>query len=182
MNDDKSTKIKEMISELLAVHNQLAKRDNLSTTVIVNMALAEKDFASSVAAALLTLGGLHAPLTKAYIVLKGGPKINIKRSLKENLLIPGWGSGFVKGSPDPMFEKIDAMLLDASPVLHKRIQSITTLFHDAGKQLYPNAACYTAAFCIFSDYPIHAAAAWLLKGRIDSWCYSYLSNYNPRML
>ena len=168
----------ELLDELLNVHSKLAMRDNMSSVVIANMAAVEKDFTSSIAAGLMTLGGLHAPLEKAFAIL--GEDL-VDTYLKHGILISGWGSAFHKGSPDPLFDTLDKMLFNNDMDTWIKIENITKVLHDKGKKLYPNAACYTAAVCMATDYPIQAAGSLLIKGRLDTWTKIFLEHYNPRL-
>jgi hypothetical protein len=55
---------------ILAAHWQSAWRANLSTTILLQATQGGVDFLKALAAALLTLGGLHAPLSQAWAALQ----------------------------------------------------------------------------------------------------------------
>lgn len=153
----------------------------MSSVFIANMAAAEKDFVSSIASGLLTLGGVHAPLKQTHSFLLHGSENTLDLYMKEGILIPGWGSAFCKGGRDPLFDTLDNLLFKEAEEIWLKIQSITKMLHDRDKMLWPNAACYTAAVCIATDYPIQTAGSLLIEGRLQVWTDIYLRHYNPRL-
>jgi citrate synthase len=167
----------ELYDELIAVHKQLVHRDNVSSVMVGTCAKVEKDYFSSIAAGLLTLGGTHAPIVKTYEFLsrgKGCPSL-ASAFLKRNIRVPGWGSSFIKAEKDPIFENLDKMLSDFR--IHEHIWSTTSMLQEEGAFLFPNAACYTAAVAITLDIPKDIAGYALIQGRLDGWTEIYYQNF-----
>ena len=76
-----------------------------------------QDFTKAAAAALCTLGGLHAPIVQTYEILEADRYIIDDRIAVATYThwmtawdgkskIPGWGSCFNKGKPDPYVETV----------------------------------------------------------------------------
>lgn len=172
-----------LYTELLAVHKELAQRDNVSSSIMATCAKVGKDYASSLAATLLTTGETHAPLTKAYDLFARGAEFLptlVEYALNKDRRVPGWGSDFVKGEPDPMFSALDELLLEY-PV-YEQITAITNTLHKHNKMVYPNAACYTAAVCLSVDMPKIITPYFLVQGRLETWTEIYNANYINRQM
>ena len=169
--------------ELLKVHDQLARRNNLSTDLIAASALVEKDFGSACIAAIATLGGLHAPLEQTMYLLLVEDSVQIADNIiSSGLRVPGWGSSFAKDHSDPLFDILDSKLSRIDDELYCKIVSITNLLlNKTKKRLFPNAACYTAACCIINDIDPRVALKTLVQGRIEAWSEIYLQNYKSRL-
>jgi hypothetical protein len=175
----------ELHEELLRVHDVLATRENLSSQMISCAAKVEKDFGSACIMAIASLGGLHAPIEQAMKLLSDPNAIRTAEVLlQDGSKVPGWGSSFVKEEKDPIFDTLDYMLY--SPGIHTKFGTLWHLITDItdhlrSKEIYPNAACYTAACCILNEIPPCVAVKTLIQGRIDSWSDIYTNNYNPRL-
>jgi citrate synthase len=171
-----------LVEELISVHDRLARRENLSSSVISQCAMAEKDYISSIVAGMLTYGGRHGPVSQVVRFLSGPSYADEARlRIKGKRLVPGWGSDFVKGRPDPELSRIDRVLCVRNREIWARIREITDILHESGKKIFPNAACYTASVCLALGFPAEAALYWLIRGRIGAWTELYLENYNPRL-
>ena len=170
----------ELHEELLRVHAVLATRENLSSEMISCAAKVEKDFGSACIMAIASLGGLHAPIEQTIKLLSDPNAIRTARVLlQDGSKVPGWGSSFVKGEKDPIFNTLEGMIYKHSMKLWCIIIDITDSL--CSKNIWPNAACYTAACCILNEIPPCVAIKTLIQGRIDSWSDIYTNNYNPRL-
>jgi citrate synthase len=168
----------DLIAELLSVHDKIGRRNNASYVSMVQSRSLGKDLFSSLASALLTLGGLHAPILQTYHFLSSFRtneeiQSHVESELTAMRKIPGWGSSFEKGQPDPEFKILDEML-SGSPI-HCRMHYVSGLLHGSGIQIYPNASCYTCAVCISKDLPVAIAQYFLVNGRLNAWTSAYLS-------
>jgi citrate synthase len=144
--------------------------------------MVEKDYISSIASGMLTYGGVHGPVSQVVKFLSGSFYTDEARlRIKEKRLVPGWGSAFVKGEPDPELSKIDRILYTENREVWDRIRKVTGILHESGKKIFPNAACYTASVCLALKFPVEAALYWLIRGRIGAWTEIYISNYNPKL-
>ena len=186
----------ELHEELLRVHAILATRENLSSEMISCAAKVEKDFGSACIMAIASLGGLHAPIEQTMELLSYPTAIRIAEVLlQDGSKVPGWGSSFVKGKKDPIFEELNSMIYNCDMKLWCLITDLTDDLSDfhfslirnskllikSDKDIYPNAACYTAACCILNEIPPCVAVKTLIQGRIDAWSDIYINNYNPRL-
>jgi citrate synthase len=170
-----------LIDELMNVHAELAGRENFSSLLVGQCASSEKDYISSIAAALLTLGGRHGPTEQTVNFLTAVGSFDPRIYYQHKLMIPGWGSAFIKGEPDPHFDTLDGYLFEDNTHIWKKIKEVTTKIHNTGKILYPNAACYTAAVAITEGIPAEVSPYLLIKGRLDTWTSIYLQNKGTRL-
>jgi citrate synthase len=172
----------KLTAELLRVHDTLARRANMSSVTVAQHAMVEKPLLDSIAAALLTLGGLHGPIVQAYELLSEWIVCDsVEAMLDQGKLVPGWGSGFVKAARDTEFNTLDDMLFADHKTMWNRIASVTRYLHSKDKILSPNAACYTAAVAIVTGVPASLSPSLFLRGRIDAWVQIYAENYKPRL-
>jgi len=166
-----------LVDELLRVHGEIAVRGNASYVTVKQSAVLGKDFFSAIASGLLTLGGLHAPLSQTCQFLRLDdckPYMEIVLSTRGR--VPGWGSSFVKGEPDPIFEQLDRMLVPYP--IHARIQYVTGFLQGRELDIFPNASAYTSAVVVARGLQDPAAAYLLLKGRLDAWSAAFMKHEN----
>lgn len=161
------SQITELRDLVFAAHDKAARRANTSTQVICAAFDSNGgQLLPAIVAGLMTLGGRHGPIVQAYEVLQNGPGDDP---------IPGWGNSFVKGKPDPIWEEVDSMLVDHYANMWMLIQNITNSLHERGKVVYPNAACYTAAYAIIARIDANMAPGVFLASRLGAW-YSMLES------
>ena len=158
------------------MHKRLAKRGNASSQIVASMAVLGKPMYESFAAALLSMGNIHAPIEKACNFFNNKEwkeQVHLTKSL--NKKVPGFGSTFCKGE-DPIIEEAISQL----PVTTiKRIEDMRELVHEVfNPNLYPNAALATAAYAFSNDINPKEAQFLVLQGRLRVWKDIYLANYN----
>ncbi len=155
-----------LIEALDKGHREAALRQNISSVVLQAAYAGSGDFLKSVVAAISTLGGTHAPIIQAYEVLKreNGRSIYIGDGYK----VAGWGNSFVKGMPDKTWDKTSD-LLNLWPDIAYRIEEDTKLLHGLSKNIYPNAACYTAATAIIIGLPKDLSPWLVIQARLPEW-------------
>jgi citrate synthase len=137
------------------------------------MARLGKSLTESVAAGLLSLGGFHAPVAEAMRVWERGED---EEYLRLWTIIPGFGSSWYTGEPDPLLAAFgEEALTDEEQTRLSRItadvQTITQ------KHIFPNAAMYTAIVAARLGYDPEFAASLLVRGRVDTWCLIWAQNY-----
>ena len=167
-----------LMNEILLGHKKASKRDNISSVIIKLISSTGKDFFSSIIPAIISFGNLHGPIEQTYkLLLKNENEIDllIKRALKNNKKIPGWGSGFVKGKSDDIWKKCDSIIKENHKELYNKIRFITEKL--SSKNIYPNAACYTALCCIIEKIPVEISTSLVIKGRIEAWSEIYMEFY-----
>jgi citrate synthase len=175
-----------LLNELKFVHQKIAERMNASTVAIITGAQLGKDYFTSVASALLTLGNVHAPLQQTNNLLSMSYPFNYMYDcLKKGYKIPGWGSSFSKGEEDPVFGVLKNQLLIHQPRMMEVVEEITDrLQHSTGSKLYPNAACYTI-LCFMDHEDIVEknsrallATDFLISSRMPVWSELYFKHYH----
>lgn len=168
----------ELLHAVLRAHDLSAKRNNISSHVLANVAMGSGNYCNALAVAVLSIGGNHAPLGDTIKFLQS---LDLWPTLMEPPwgcgLIPGWGNSFVKGEKDPIWLEVDSLLLADWPDLHQRLETVTERLKP--KNIFPNPSAYTAATAIALGIP-PAAAPWLfIAGRMDAWSELFLKHGIP---
>ena len=170
--------MKEILEELERVHDSLAYRDNASSVTIQGCASLGKDFPSSVAAALMTIGETHAPLKQTALLLcSDEPVVMVNDMLRWGYKVPGWGSSFFKEGPDLTFSKLDLLILEHDEETYWNMRNITQHLQAEGLKLWPNAACYTIASLIAAGENVKYADKYFIQYRLRAWHHLYVLNY-----
>lgn len=164
--------IKEQFTELLvAAHQASAIRESSSTCALLLAWKSNgKDLYKSITCAIMTLGGLHAPIKHVFTMLD---RILAKNQKIEDLkygIVPGFGSCFVKGEHDPIlmnlrkfvkanfFESYDEMLIIQAYLRDRK-----------GIYLYPNIAFYTALHAHLTDVKYEFCESIVIESRLPVW-------------
>jgi len=163
-----------LLDAVLQAHHDSALRGNCSHHALAMSAFGSGDYFKAVAAALLTLGGLHAPLLKTYDLLASQDCLDqVEAALAAKQRIAGWGSEFAKGDHDPLWVPVASLLVKEAPLIARKITTITNFFHARGKNLYPNPSCYTAAAALALGIPRAGVGELLIRGRLTAWTEEY---------
>ena len=162
-------------------HAASALRGNLSHQALALAAQGSGDYTKAIAAALMTIGGLHAPLLQTYDFLTGDPAHEVEARLAAKQRIPGWGNAFVKGTPDPIWHDMDQLIRAEDPQWGLTLDAVTEQLHAAGRRLYPNPSCYTVIAGILLGVPKPALPYLFLNGRLTAWTNEFIrvTNYAP---
>jgi len=172
-----------LIDHLVEMHTKMAYRNNASSTLIASMGQLGKPLSTALAAGLLTLDSIHAPIADTVTLVQHwlsnswdkNPSYNEKFWERYPGKVPGYGSAWYKGTPDPdvedLFTQLDPGLLNKVELLTLRVQKYTK------KDIYPNAAMATAWAAIEMEIPAHEAMSLVIQGRISAWCDLYAKNY-----
>lgn len=163
-----------LLNLCLHAHAGCVHRDNISTAVVRNVAAGSLNYTNAVAAALMSIGGTHAPLQPTIAFLSEDRDV-IMRAIELGQTIPGWGSSFEKEGIDPIWKPVDEAIKQGFPEMGQRIEEITLEMHNHGKEIYPNAACFTAATAILVELPAPIAGWLFVQGRISEWAKIFLS-------
>jgi citrate synthase len=102
---------------------------------------------NGIAAAVLTLGHMHAPILAARGLYENGEKQVVQLMIRRGQRIAGFGNSFYKTSIDPAFNDVMAILQVSFPKVMARINELSGWLIEANQPLYPNAALLTAAVC-----------------------------------
>jgi hypothetical protein len=154
-----------LLDPLMDAHMAAARRlDNASTNAVINACAGSGDLGKGIAAALLTTGYRHAPLEQARRVYEEGIE------LPARFPIPGFGNSFFKDSIDPAFSTLSELLEEEYPSIAARIELLTKQVRElTGKNLFPNAALFTAAVCSEIGVPRGAEIAIFILARMPVW-------------
>ena len=156
---------------LMDAHAKCCERSNVSSITLVQSYHGCGFTPQAIAAALLTFGDRHAPVHQVIRLLQTDNFEEIViGNLKAGNKIPGWGSDFIKGEPDPIFAELDRFMEANATDIHRRIHEISQVIWDEKEQdLHPNAAAYTAAVGLklgYSSLDIHFL---LIECRLPIW-------------
>ncbi len=168
-----------LFGAVLRAHEASAGRPNASTVAVANAAGGSLDYTKAIAAGLATLGGLHAPLVQTYDLIHGMLMDTTKRPPPG--LVPGWGSSFHKGEPDPLWVEVDAMLAKGWPYLMAIAGVISRELSARGKNLYMNPSAYTAMAAIALECPRDLAPYLFVAGRLEQWSRIFQSTHDASM-
>lgn len=161
--------VEALYKAVAEAHRLSAFRDNVSSNIIKNVSVGSDSYTSAIAAAILSIGGQHAPIHQTMQILEQDTPWNkVENILDQHHLVPGWGNGFVKGKEDPLWEPVDLALKPFTD-LYIKIWNVTDTLHDLGKFVYPNPSCYTAALALLMGIPKESAAVLFISFRLPSW-------------
>ncbi len=147
---------------------------NLSSSVVKQMGIALKTFPEAVASAVLTLGGVHAPVTQARHVIFNMENDDIVEAVASGMVIPGFGNAFHKDGIDPAWVDFEKALKEEEPDFAKRIDAVADIVNKAKgtnttNQLFPNPAAYTAAVAELLGMPEGTEVSLLVNARMRAW-------------
>lgn len=166
------TETAELMNLTLTAHAVAAQNNetNVSSMAVKQAAYVGKDFQTAMAAGILTLGNIHAPVTQARHLIFATDNEGIKQALEEGMRLPGYGNAFHKDEIDPAWEGVDEFLRSHWSQVHDRIHEIAGLIEEVKeKKLFPNAAAYTAATAQIMNTPWGAEVGLVVAGRLPVW-------------
>lgn len=142
---------------------------NLSSQAAGHASCGSGRVENALAASILTLGLRHAPLAEARFVFEHSSETSVREAMERGVKIPGFGNSFFQGCIDPAWQEVDALLRDQFPQAAKRIDELQSWVNRDGKDLWPNAALYSAA--AFSECGVvHGAEiALFVMARLPAW-------------
>lgn len=162
--------VQTLLGALHAAHDASALRNNLSHEALVLAATGSGNYVQSIAAAMMTLGGLHAPVVAICAVLQMPfTQEQVTQLVQQGGKMPGWGNSFLKGQPDPAWGEVDAILRELNLSLMQKMDDITAWLHAAGKRVYPNPGGYTAAAALTMGMQPEASPYLVVSGRLAAW-------------
>lgn len=161
---------RRLLNAVLAAHALSACRQNISTVTLINALRGSLDFGKSLCSALLTLGGPHAPIEQTMRFLSTPcPSFDLEKAILAGLKVPGWGSSFHKGNPDPEWEGVKNILESDFPFRWDAILKVTEAIHRCGKIIYPNPSTYTSMAAIILEIPPSMGVSLVIHGRLGAW-------------
>lgn len=150
----------EYLIELEAQHRKSAAMNNSSTQALAIAYQSNNgDIVRSYTAAMMCLGGAHAPIQQTWEFLRNPTKRKV---------YPGFGNSFEKGFPQrfqPIWNLSIELRLEKLPSSVEEIVRFVKL--QTGKDIWPNLAFYTALG--FIDHHYRDAIGFIIKARIAEW-------------
>jgi hypothetical protein len=153
-------------------HFQSCHRNNCSTGALLNSYQGSGDYTKALIGALSTLGKTHAPVQAAMeniLCEEWADEMFCVFAMNSSRMVEGWGNSFIRGERDALWLPVDNFLKEKYPQLYGKIEGITKVLHDNGKEVYPNPACYTAAACIALGVPAKIAPFLFIEARLAGW-------------
>jgi hypothetical protein len=170
------TAVERINMAFVDMHRNGARRACASTFVLSQtFKVNGLDARLSIIAAISSMGGEHAPLIQAYFVLKetlDNPKKiqEIVSRYDKRRKIPGFGSGFIKGEPDPIHAEIDALIKELSPKTHYWMTELHHAVQDSiSPKLFMNTAIYSAAVAILLNFSPYVLPGLVIESRLMVW-------------
>lgn len=168
----------ELGKHFFEAQRQCSLRPNISSISVLNTGAGNgNDPFKCIAGALLTVGDAHAPLLDCYrlysITLGDIHTTRFKNILVNGGKIPGLGTSFCKGRPDPIWDKVDSMLPDNSYTVgnaYRILGLAQEMLTAIGKDLYPNAAFYTTCVGLLLGLHITEVSQLFIIPRLQTWC------------
>lgn len=159
-----------LLGEVLAAHEASAERDNISRTAVQYASFGSGDYGKAIASAILTLGGVHAPLERTgRFLLNENPALLVPGMVQRKEKIPGWGNSFVTGSADPLWATVHERIESYYPDFGSKLSDVTEALALAGKPVFPNPSAYTAIAAIVLSVPLEVAPYLFILGRLGAW-------------
>jgi citrate synthase len=174
--DKNNLEAESLLDLLFKAHQTAAKEnENASSHIAKVQGQLQTPFPAAMAAAVLTLGGLHGPITQARLVNFAWTDEQIKSYLQSGQRLPGWGNQFHKDGVDPAFKDLDTFLRENHAKYMARLDEIAVVLKDAkDKTLYPNPAVYTAIVADILGLAYNAEPLLLILPRMPIWGGQYL--------
>ena len=160
------------------MHTKMAHRNNASSSIIRAMASLGKPLNDAMAAGLLTLDTIHAPIRSACECFNHYAVYGELNASFAGRKVPGYGSSWFKNEPDPVVEEY---IVHLDPETIGLVDDYTRYVQENWRPgLYPNAALATAAFAFDNDIDPVTAMSKVINGRIDAWVSIYSDSYLDR--
>ena len=169
----------DIYDNFIQMHTEMAFRNNASSSVIRAMAQLGKPLNDAIAAGLMTLDTIHAPIRSAcecFNAFENDGALNAAYCGKK---VPGFGSSFYKNVSDPVVETfMNELGIDTLQIVTDYTKYVQDTWMRPG--LFPNAALATAAFAFQENIDPVTAMSKVILGRIEAWVSIYSDNYLDR--
>lgn len=161
---------------LREAHERACERENASTQSLFFTYENSRSVRQAVTAAIQSFGHYHAPIEETYVLLT--VCLNSTREERQNFIdrvieyrgkVPGFGSSFFSGEPDPNLEELDNHLFYVCRHFCVLKYDLMDLEPMKSKKLFPNLAFYTAAVAIHQGVSLKLAESFLLEFRVPKW-------------
>lgn len=159
-----------LLQAVFDAHDLAARNNqNASSSAAVNAFFGSGNLVNGIASAALTLGEAHGPIGPARFVYERFDERALKSAIQTGMKIPGFGNSFFKDKIDPAWSNVYEIIKADFPTANSRINQLHGWMKEAGKDLYPNAALYTAVVCSELGMIPNSESAIFILARTSAW-------------
>jgi citrate synthase len=167
---DATPKKLELLQAVFDAHDMAARNNqNASSGAAVNAFFGSAQLTNGIASAILTLGDAHGPISPARFVYERFDERALKSAIEAGMKIPGFGNSFFKDRIDPAWSRVSELIKFSFPNANARIEQLHGWMKEAGKNINPNAALYTAVVCSELGVMPGAESAIFILARTAAW-------------
>ena len=160
----------ELLQAVFDAHDMAARNNqNSSSGAAVNAFFGSGQLTNGIASAILTLGDAHGPIGPARFVYERFDERALKSAIEAGMKIPGFGNSFFKDQIDPAWSRVSELIKSDFPNANARIEQLHGWMKEAGKNIHPNAALYTAVVCSELGVIPGAESAIFILARTAAW-------------
>ena len=160
----------ELLQAVFDAHDMAARNNqNASSGAAVNAFFGSAQLTNAIASAMLTLGDAHGPIGPARFVYEKFDERSLKSAIESGMKIPGFGNSFFKDSIDPAWSRVREIIDVDLPRASGRISQLHGWMKEAGKNLHPNAALYSAVICSELGMIPGSESAIFILARTAAW-------------
>ena len=160
----------ELLQAVFDAHDMAARNNqNSSSGAAVNAFFGSAQLTNAIASAMLTLGDAHGPIGPARFVYEKFDERSLKSAIESGMKIPGFGNSFFKDSIDPAWSRVREIIEADFPRASGRINQLHGWMKEAGKNLHPNAALYSAVICSELGMIPGSESAIFILARTAAW-------------
>ena len=160
----------ELLQAVFDAHDMAARNNqNTSSGAAVNAFFGSAQLTNAIASAMLTLGDAHGPIGPARFVYEKFDERSLKSAIESGMKIPGFGNSFFKDSIDPAWSRVREIVDVDFPRASGRINQLHGWMKEAGKNLHPNAALYSAVICNELGMIPGSESAIFILARTAAW-------------
>lgn len=165
-----SPKKLELLQAVFDAHDIAARNNqNASSVASVNAFFGSGNLTNGIASAVLTLGDAHGPIGPARFVYERFDERALKSAIEAGMKIPGFGNSFFKDRIDPAWSRVREIIEAEFPHANERINQLHQWMKEAGKDVHPNAALYTAVICSELGMIPGSEASIFVLARTAAW-------------
>lgn len=170
--------IETIYDHFVKMHTEMAFRNNASSSIIRAMANLGKPLNDAMAAGLLTLDTIHAPIRSACECFNAFEHDGALNAAYCGAKVPGFGSSWYKNEEDPLVrEFLNHLDGETNGIVDDYTKYVQEMWK---KNIFPNAALATAAFAFEENIDPVTAMSKVIVGRMDAWVSIYSDNYLDR--
>jgi len=157
------------MGRLVVAHTAAAQNPSCSTINAINAFHGSDDIGNAVCAAIMGIGGRHAPVVEIYdTIVSDNPAELVSSIIATGGKVPGFGNSF-ETEPGELWVAVRNQLAVVSPMVAERVMLLTEAVHFHGLKIFPNPGCYTAACAIALGMPRVVAPLLFIESRLWAW-------------